>query len=97
VIPRFPTESAGLRLLYATLITALRSWKGVRIPSDIWFEIELLRREAFGEPNQRVEKRTGGGVECLTSEVSKLVAFTGELGHNLRLIPRLRNRRETIR
>ena len=56
VIPRFPTESAGLRLLYATLITASRSWRGVRMPPDIWFEIELLRREAFGEPYQKVEK-----------------------------------------
>ncbi|MDP2719918.1 MAG: IS256 family transposase [Dehalococcoidia bacterium] len=56
VIPRFPTESAGLRLLYATLITASRSWKGVRMPPDIWFEIELLKREAFGEPRQRIEK-----------------------------------------
>ena len=56
VIPRFPTESAGLRLLYATLITASQSWKGVRMPPDIWFEIELLRQEAFGEPNQMVEK-----------------------------------------
>ena len=56
VIPRFPTESAGLRLLYATLITASRSWKGIRMPPDIWFEIEILRREAFGEPSQRVEK-----------------------------------------
>ena len=56
VIPRFPTESAGLRLLCATLITASRSWKGVRMPPDIWLEIELLRREAFGEPSQRVKK-----------------------------------------
>jgi len=56
VIPRFPNESACLRLLYATLITASRSWKGVRMPPDIWFEIELLRREAFGEPSQRLEK-----------------------------------------
>jgi len=56
VIPRFPTESACLRLLYATLITASRSWKGVRMPPDIWFEIELLRREALGEPSQRLDK-----------------------------------------
>jgi putative transposase len=56
VIPRFPTESAGLRLLYATLITASQSWKGVRMPPDIWFEIEVLRREAFGAPSQMVEK-----------------------------------------
>jgi len=57
VIPRFPTESAGLRLLYATLITASRGWKGIRMPPDIWFEIELLRREAFGEPSQMIEKQ----------------------------------------
>ena len=56
VIPRFPTESACLRLLYATLITASRSWKGVRMPPDIWFEIELLRRQAFGEPSRRLDK-----------------------------------------
>ena len=56
VIPRFPTESAGLRLLYATLIIASQSWKGVRMPPDIWFEIELLRREAFGESSQMIEK-----------------------------------------
>jgi len=56
VIPRFPAESAGLRLLYATLITASRSWKGVSMPPDVWFEIELLRREAFGEPSQMIEK-----------------------------------------
>jgi len=56
IILRFPNESAGLRLLYATLITASRSWKGVRMPPDIWFEIELLRREAFAKMSQRVEK-----------------------------------------
>jgi transposase-like protein len=56
VIPRFPTESAGLRLLYATLITASQGWKGVRMPPDIWFEIELLRQEAFREQSQRIEK-----------------------------------------
>ncbi len=27
-------------------------------------------------------ERAGGGVECLTSEVSKPGVFTGELGHN---------------
>ena len=56
VIPRFPTESAGLRLLYATLITASRSWRGVKMPPDIWFELELLRQEVFGKPNQKIEK-----------------------------------------
>jgi len=49
-------DSTGLRLLYATLITASRSWKGVREHPDIWFDIELLRREAFGELNQWLKK-----------------------------------------
>jgi transposase-like protein len=56
VIPRFPTESAGLRLLYATLITASRSWRGIRMTPDIWLELELLKREIFGEPSQKIEK-----------------------------------------
>jgi len=56
VIPRFPAESSALRLLYATLITASRSWRGVRMTPDIWWELEVLRREAFGEQSQRIEK-----------------------------------------
>jgi len=53
VVPRFPSEGAGLRLLYATLITAFRSWHGVRMTPDIWWELEVLRREALGEHPQR--------------------------------------------
>jgi len=34
----------------------IQSWKGVRMSPNIWLELELLRREAFGEPDQRVEK-----------------------------------------
>ena len=56
VIPRFPTESSALRLLYATLITASQSWKGIRMTPDIWWELEVLRREAFGEQSQKIEK-----------------------------------------
>jgi transposase-like protein len=56
VIPRFLTESSGLRLLYASLITASRSWKGVKMTPDIWWEIEVLRRKAFGESPQSLEK-----------------------------------------
>ena len=56
VIPRFPNESSGLRLLYASLITASQSWKGVRMHPDIWWELEVLRQEAFGERNQKIEK-----------------------------------------
>ena len=56
VIPRFPTESSALRLLYATLIITSQSWRGVRMTLDIWLELGLLRREVFGEPSQVVEK-----------------------------------------
>jgi len=56
VIPRFPTESSALRLLYATLITASQSWRGVRMTPDIWWELEVLRREAFGEQSQEIEE-----------------------------------------
>lgn len=51
-----PAESGCLRLLYATLITASQSWKGVRMRPDIWLETELLRREAFGGGNRTVEE-----------------------------------------
>ena len=56
VVPRFPTESSALRLLYATLITASQSWRGIRVSPDIWLELELLRREAFGEQRPSIEK-----------------------------------------
>jgi transposase-like protein len=56
VIPRFPTESSALRLLYATLITASQSWKGIRMTPDIWWELEVLRREVFGEQSQKIEE-----------------------------------------
>lgn len=55
VIPRFPTESSGLRLLYATLITASRSWRGVKMTPDIWWELEVLRQEAFGEQSKAID------------------------------------------
>ena len=54
--PRFPTESSGLRFLYASLITASRIWSGVKITPDIWWELETLRRQAFGEQNPTLEK-----------------------------------------
>jgi len=56
VIPTFPSEKACLRLLYATLITTSKSWRGVRMTPDIWWELEVLRRKAFGDQGQIVEK-----------------------------------------
>ena len=61
VIPRFPTKSSGLRLLYASLITAFRTWKGVQMTPDIWWELEVLRREAFGEASWAVEAEGSPG------------------------------------
>lgn len=43
------SEAAGLRLLYATQIIVSRSWRGVRMTPDTWWELEVLRRGAFGE------------------------------------------------
>lgn len=55
VIPRFPTESSGLRLLYASLITASQSWRGVKMTPDLWWELEGLRRQAFGERSKALD------------------------------------------
>lgn len=56
MIPRFPSENACLRLFFASLVTASQSWKGVKMTADMWWELEVLRREAFGEQKQGVEK-----------------------------------------
>ena len=56
VIPRFPSEKACLRLPYASLITASKSWRGVRMTPDIWWELKVLRREASGNQRQAIEK-----------------------------------------
>jgi len=45
VIPRFPTESACLKLVYATLITASRGWHGVKMTPNILRELERMRAE----------------------------------------------------
>ena len=63
VIPRFPTETAGLRLLWQ-LCHANNSFANLerrQDAPDIWFEIELLRREAFGELSQMIEKELVAG------------------------------------
>jgi len=39
------------------LTEASQSWKGIRISSEIWLEMELLTQEAFGEPSRMIEKK----------------------------------------
>ena len=56
VIPRFSTESSELRLLYASLITASQNWHDVKMTPEIWWELEILRKEAFGEQSPIIAK-----------------------------------------
>ncbi len=43
VIPRFPTERSCLTLMYATLITASRSWRGIPMSAKIVRALDKLR------------------------------------------------------
>jgi len=43
VIPRFPTEESCLTLLYATLVNASRTWRGVVMTPKILRALDLLR------------------------------------------------------
>jgi transposase-like protein len=46
VIPRFPGEHACLRLVFATLITASKKWRGVQMTPKILRALDKLRVEA---------------------------------------------------
>jgi len=43
VIPRFPTERACLRLVFASLITAAQRWRGIRVTPRILRQLDALR------------------------------------------------------
>ncbi len=45
VIPRFPGEHACLRLVFATLITAAKKWRGVKMTPQILRALDKLRGE----------------------------------------------------
>lgn len=45
VIPRFPTEGACLKLVYATLITASKRWHGVKMMPRILCQLNRMREE----------------------------------------------------
>jgi len=47
VIGRFPTEAACLQLLYATLITASHTWRGVVMTPAILRQLDAIRQELF--------------------------------------------------
>jgi transposase-like protein len=53
VIPRFPTERSCLALLYATLVTASKRWRGVPMTPAVMKHLEQLRAEiAVSSPAQ---------------------------------------------
>lgn len=45
VIPRFPTERSCLALLYASLVTASKRWRGVKMTPAAIKQLQLLRKE----------------------------------------------------
>lgn len=49
VIPRFPGEGACLKLLYATLVEASRTWRGLPMTPKTLREMDRLRAELFSK------------------------------------------------
>jgi len=47
VIPRFPTETACLKLVFATLLTASQRWRGLRMTPRILRELDQIRTERY--------------------------------------------------
>ena len=46
VVPRFMTERSGLSLLFAVLVDASASWRGVKLTPSVNRELEVLRTNA---------------------------------------------------
>ncbi len=46
VIPRFPSETSGLTLLFAVLVDAPEGWRGVRMTTAIQERLESARADA---------------------------------------------------
>ena len=47
VIPRFPSESASLSLLYSVLIDASKKWRGVRMTKGIESQLNELWKQQY--------------------------------------------------
>jgi transposase-like protein len=54
VIPRFPTERSCLSLLYASLITASKHWRGISMSATMLRQLQLLRA-AIAAPRKEEE------------------------------------------
>lgn len=47
VIPRFPTETSALKLVFATLVTASKNWRGLAMTPRILRRLDAIRQELF--------------------------------------------------
>lgn len=52
VIPRFPTETACLKLVFATLLTAEQRWRGLRTTPHILRELNAISQERYPVQSQ---------------------------------------------
>lgn len=50
VIGRFPTEQAGLKLMYAVLMRVAQNWHGLKMPAEVCRQIQQLGQEIRGLP-----------------------------------------------
>lgn len=53
VIPRFPTERSCLALLFASLVTASKRWRGVKMTPAAIKQFQLLRAETVTSSDQK--------------------------------------------
>jgi putative transposase len=54
VIPRFPTERSCLTLLYASLVTASKRWRGVSMTAKIAQQLQALRQLSSADKQEAV-------------------------------------------
>ena len=47
VIPRFPTETSCLKLVFAALIGSAKRWRGIRVTPEILRKLDMLRAKIF--------------------------------------------------
>jgi transposase-like protein len=52
VIPRCPTETARLKLVFATLLTAAQRWRGLRMTPRLLRDVDAIRRERYPVQSQ---------------------------------------------
>lgn len=51
VIPRFPTETSALKLVFATLRTASQNWRGLAMTPKVLRRLDAIRQELFRGTN----------------------------------------------